>query len=160
MRAKEIDRLVSKIMKVSMRNIRSKRGSFKVSEARYIAMYLRKKYLHQSYNSLAKEWAYSNHTVTRSGILNVSNHIETEKETAELIRLLELMVEQRLQKISGDKKRYNDHFCLKQNGHCIDAKQRILSISEISFNEIQGRDKKMMLRLVSKGYGIQLQINL
>lgn len=160
MRAKEIDRLVSRIMKVSLPGIHSKRGSFKTSEARYIAMYLRKKYLKQSLNAMAKEWGYCNHTVTRSGVLNVKNHIQTEKDFAIVISLLERMVEQRIQKITKDKKRYNDHFGLKQKGVSVDAKQRIVSISELSLTEMKGHNKKVINRLIDLGYGIQLVIGL
>ena len=45
MKGREIDKIVSKMMKISLIDIRSKRGNRRVSEARFIAMHLRNKYL-------------------------------------------------------------------------------------------------------------------
>jgi len=160
MRAKEIDRLVGKCMDVPVGSIHAKRGSFVASEARYIAMYLRKKFLHQSLNSMAREWGYSNHTVTRAGVLNVQNHIETEKALREKVKTIEIIVQHRLDIITRNKRKYNDHFLLKQKGVSVDAKLKIVSLSEEQLEELKKGSKKMVDRLVGFGYGVQYEISL
>jgi len=158
MRAKEIDRLVSKIMKVKLSSLHEKNGKRSISEARYIAMYLRKKYLKQSLNAMAKEWGYSNHTVTRAGVLNVENHLQTEKDLREKLRNIEIVLEHRLDIISRNKRKYNDHFLLKQKGINVDAKQKIISANEFTFITMCRQEKKILSRLTGLGYALQLQL--
>ena len=160
MKAKEIDRLVSKMMKVPLVLIKSKGGNRKVSEARFVDMYLRRKHLQQSYNALAKEWGYSNHTVTMSGVKNVINHLETEKLLKEKINYVDKVVEHRLKIICFSKKRYNDHYRLKLKGISVNARQKIISVCENTLNDMYGHDKKMVNRLIAIGYGLQLELSI
>jgi uncharacterized HAD superfamily protein len=159
MRAKEIDRLVSRIMKINIDRIRAKGGkgsNRKESEARFIAMYLRNKYLKQSLNSLAKEWGYANHTVTLIGINNLKNHLETEKELAYKVTLLGKMVEQRLQEIKRNKKRYNDHLMLKN--HSIEVKNEIVSIDENKYNSLSNSCMRKLKSMVEMKRGVQFAL--
>jgi len=158
MRAKEIERLVSRVTKVSIKQMHVKRGDADQCEARSIAWYLRKKYLKHSYNMMSKEYGHKNHTSVRKGVLNVIDHIETEKDLRELVALLERMVEIRLNKITVDKKRYNDHYFLKSKGVGLDAKLKLVYLTEESLNELNKVSKKTVSRLSSNGYGVQFEI--
>ncbi len=157
MKGKEIDRIVSRVLKVSIKDIRNKGGNRKISEARFVAMHLRNKYLKQSFNSLAKEWGYTTHTVSMTGIKNVRNHIETEKELSALVRLMERMVELRLEKICRNKKRYNDHCYLKQKG--IEVKNEIVSLNVNMVESLSKSCIKKLNRMVEMQKGVQFAMN-
>ena len=159
MRAKEIERLVSRVTKISIKQIHTKRGDADQCEARSIVWYLRKKYLKHSYNMLSKEYGHKNHCSVRKGVLNVIDHMDTEKELNATVKLLERMVQLRLSKITNDKRNYNDHFSLKQKGVTVDAKLKLVSITEDSLIELNKSSKKLVSRLGQNGYGVQLEMN-
>lgn len=160
MKGREIDKIVSKIMKIKIERIRSKGGKGsdrKESEARYIAMHLRNKYLKQSYNKLAKEWGYTNHTVTMHGIKNVRNHIETEKQLAVTVSILERMVELRLKKVVKNKRRYNNNLYLKQKG--ITVKNEIASADADLIESLSSRCQKKLQQLAAIYHGVQYELS-
>ena len=160
MKGREIDKIVSKIMKIKIERIRSKGGKGsdrKESEARYIAMHLRNKYLKQSYNKLAKEWGYATHTVTMNGIKTVRNHIETEKELAYIVNIIERMVELKLKDVVKNKRRYNNNLYLKQKG--ITVKNEIASADANLIESLSSRAKKKLQQLAEIYHGVQYELS-
>ena len=158
MRAKEIERIVSRITKVTIKNMRAHRGCSEWCEARSIVWFLRKKYLKDSYNKMAKEYGYKSHKSVMDGVNTLKGHIETEKDLRDLVRLLDRMVEIRISKINHDKKRYNDHYFLKSKGVGLDAKLKLVYVTEESLNELNNVSKKTVSRLSRNGYGVQFEI--
>jgi hypothetical protein len=160
MRAKEIDRLVSKIMFVSVKEIHGKSTYHTISDARHIAMYLRRKYLKFSYPMLAVAFQKKHHSTPRAGVIKVMNLMETDHCFFEKVSLLEKMLEERIPKLIQDKKRYNNHQLLRKAGYKVDAKQKIICISQYAFDILKGTNKKRVDNLAMLGYSIQLQISM
>ena len=160
MKAKEIERVVSRITNVSIDMMHTKRGNRVACEARSITWYLRKKYLGHSFNKMGKEFGHKNHCAVRKGVLNLKDHIETEKELKNTIDLLEKMVVNRLDKITIDKRRYNDHYLLKQNCVKVNAKLKLVSLDEQTYEDLGKSSKNMVSRLGKIGYGIQWELGI
>ncbi|MFZ4412689.1 MAG: helix-turn-helix domain-containing protein [Bacteroidales bacterium] len=160
MRAKEIDRLVSKIMCVSVKEIHGKSTDHTISDARHIAMYLRRKYLKFSYPMLGAAFQKKHHSTPRAGVIKVMNLMETDHYFREKVMLLEKMLEERIPKLIQDKKRYNYHQLLRNAGYKVDAKQKIIFISQDAFDTLKGTNKKRVKNLAMSGYSIQLLISM
>ena len=159
MRAQEIERIVSKITNISLQLLHTKAGCKNVCEARFMVFYFRKKYLKHSYNSMAKEWGYSNHSSISSGMKAFRGHIETEKELRELVNFIDKLIAFKLPKLIMTKKIYNDHYLLKETGVAVDAKLKLVSICEDKLNALDKTGKKRVNRLVNVGYGVQFEFN-
>lgn len=160
MRAKEIDRLVSKVMHVSVKEIHGKSTEHNISDARHIAMYLRRKYLKFSFPMLANAYKKKHHSTTRSGVIKVMNLMETDHYFYEKVKLIEKMLDERIPKLIQDKKRYNNHQLLRNAGYKVDAKQKIIYVGQYAFDTLKGTNKKRFENLAMLGYSIQLQISM
>ena len=160
MRAQGIEKIVSKITNISIDLIHTKGGIKKVCEARFIVFHFRKKYLNHSFNSMAKEWGYSNHSSISSGMKGFRDHLDLEKELRDQVNFIDEIIALKLPRLIKTKKIYNDHYLLKGTGVAVDAKQKLVSICEDKLNSLDKTGKKRVGRLVNVGYGVQWELGI
>lgn len=153
---REIDRITARVFGITSKQLRSPSVKRKITEARFVAMFMCNKYIHASSNDLCRIYGKKSHSTTLNSLSRVNGLIETDKVFQSKINEIHKLISESTPHRKEIKQVYNLHYRLRQKGLTVDPKKRTVSLPPDEESKIEIGQLKKLLSL--HNYIIQYSI--
>lgn len=152
-----LDKVVSEVFNVKVKQFHSYSNKREISEARLTAMYLQKELLRLSFPKIARHFKRKSHSTCLSAHKTVSGLCETDKQFRE--KVMRCIEHYNSYNVDRSKQRYNLHYLIVKEGFRVSGPEKTIYMPASAYDTLQGILKSRITRLVNNHqYSLQLTI--
>lgn len=150
--AQDIDKIVSRITKISVEAIHSDETKREISNPRAMAMLKCKEFLKWGTVKTRKHYNKDSHTTVMSALKTITSLINTDQKFKDMSIKIDAAIRKR-QAYYIQKERYNLNYRIRQKNYTLDHKSKTVSINP---GELSKLEKRQVAKLIKKhNYKIQ-----